>query len=124
MAASTEDKGFGVAHDTVDGATLVSSFVAVKRYKGHVVDSLRCRTHSLAPLSFRGASYWGRVYAASTNNRPRPGASWQDTCALVEAGKRRPLLNQRHFSVDVIGAAQALVEGALGEVAAAEVRAD
>jgi NADPH:quinone reductase len=42
----------------VDGATLDSSFVAVKRYKGHVVSSLRWRTHSLAPLSFRGASYW------------------------------------------------------------------
>ena len=58
VAASTEDKGFGVAYDTVNGATLDSSFVAEKRYKGHVVDSLRWRTHSLAPLSFRGASYW------------------------------------------------------------------
>lgn len=48
MAASTEGKGFDVVYDTVGGETLDSSFVAVKRYTGHVVSSLgwgRIRWH-------------------------------------------------------------------------------
>ena len=59
VAARTGGEGFDVVYDTVGGATLDASFVAVKRYTGHVVSCLGWGTHSLAPLSFRGASYSG-----------------------------------------------------------------
>jgi len=55
----TAGKGFDIVFDTVGGATLDSSFLAVKRYTGHVVSCLGWRTHSLAPLSMRGATYSG-----------------------------------------------------------------
>jgi NADPH:quinone reductase len=120
MAASTEGKGFDVVYDTVGGATLDSSFVAVKRYTGHVVSSLGWGTHSLAPLSFRGASYSGvftLLPLITGEGRAHHGEILRRAAALVEAGKLRPLLNQRHFSIDEIGAAHALVEaGALGKV--------
>jgi NADPH:quinone reductase len=120
MAASTEGKGFDVVYDTVGGETLDSSFVAVKRYTGHVVSSLGWGTHSLAPLSFRGASYSGvftLLPLITGEGRAHHGEILRRAAALVEAGKLRPLLNQRHFSIDEIGAAHALVEaGALGKV--------
>jgi NADPH2:quinone reductase len=53
----TDGEGFDVVYDTVGGATLDASFIAVKRYTGHVVSCLGWSTHSLAPLSFRGATY-------------------------------------------------------------------
>jgi NADPH2:quinone reductase len=59
VAANTEGKGFDIVYDTVGGATLDASFVAAKRYTGHVVSCLGWGSHSLAPLSFRGATYSG-----------------------------------------------------------------
>jgi NADPH2:quinone reductase len=45
VAASTEGKGFDIVYDTVGGTTLDSSFVAVKRYTGHVVSCLGWGSH-------------------------------------------------------------------------------
>jgi NADPH:quinone reductase-like Zn-dependent oxidoreductase len=55
----TGGQGFDVVLDTLGGANLDRSFTAVKRYTGHVVSSLGWGDHSLAPLSFRGATYSG-----------------------------------------------------------------
>ena len=57
VTAYTEGKGFDIVYDTVGGATLDASFDAVKRYTGHVLSCLGWGAHSLAPLSFRGATY-------------------------------------------------------------------
>jgi NADPH2:quinone reductase len=59
VARHTQDQGFDIVYDTVGGATIDASFAAVKRYTGHVVSCLGWSTHSLAPLSFRGASCSG-----------------------------------------------------------------
>ena len=59
VSANTAGKGFDIIYDTVGRATLDASFAAVKRYTGHVVSCLGWGSHSLAPLSFRGASYSG-----------------------------------------------------------------
>jgi NADPH:quinone reductase len=120
VAANTEGKGFDIVYDTVGGATLDSSFVAVKRYTGHVVSCLGWGTHSLAPLSFRGGSYSGvfTLYPLiSGEGRAQHGKILTQAAALAESGKLRPLLNERRFSIKDIGAAHALVEsGALGKV--------
>jgi NADPH:quinone reductase len=120
VAASTEGKGFDIVYDTVGGATLDSSFVAVKRYTGHVVSCLGWGSHSLAPLSFRGASYSGvftLLPLITGESRAHHGKILAQAAALAEAGKLRPLLNEQRFSVKEIGAAHALVEsGTLGKV--------
>src|ERR1700730_11060155 len=59
VAEMTSGKGFDIVFDTVGGATLDASFIGVKRYTGHVVSCLGWGSHSLAPLSFRGATYSG-----------------------------------------------------------------
>ena len=120
VAASTDGKGFDVVYDTVGGATLDASFVAVRRYTGHVVSCLGWGTHSLAPLSFRGASYSGvfTLYPLiSGQGRAHHGEILRQVAALVEAEKLRPLLQERRFTTSDISAAHALVEaGGMGKV--------
>jgi NADPH2:quinone reductase len=120
VAASTGGKGFDIVYDTVGGATLDSSFVAVKRYTGHVVSCLGWGSHSLAPLSFRGATYSGvftLLPLITGESRAHQGKILARAAELVEAGKLKPLLNEQRFSFKEIGAAHALVEsGALGKV--------
>jgi len=120
VAANTAGKGFDIVYDTVGGATLDASFVAAKRYTGHVVSCLGWGTHALAPLSFRGATYSGvfTLYPLiSGEDRAAHGKILTQATALVEAGKLKPLLIEQHFSFKDIAAAHALVEsGALGKV--------
>jgi NADPH:quinone reductase len=120
VSACTEGKGFDIVYDTVGGATLDSSFVAVKRYTGHVVSCLGWGSHSLAPLSFRGATYSGvftLLPLITGEGRAHHGRILAQTSALVEAGKLKPLLNEQRFSMKDIAAAHALVEaGTLGKV--------
>jgi NADPH:quinone reductase-like Zn-dependent oxidoreductase len=59
VASITGGAGFDVIFDTIGGATLDASFGAVRRYTGHVVSILGWGSHSLAPLSFRAATYSG-----------------------------------------------------------------
>lgn len=116
----TKGQGFDVVYDTVGGATIDASFVAVKRYTGHVVSCLGWSTHSLAPLSFRGATYSGvftLMPLLTGLGQAHHGEILREAAALADADKLRPLLNKQRFSSAEIDAAHALVEsGALGKV--------
>jgi NADPH:quinone reductase-like Zn-dependent oxidoreductase len=120
VAKMTADKGFDIVFDTVGGTTLDSSFLAVKRYTGHAVSCLGWGNHSLAPLSFRGATYSGvftLLPLITGEGRAHHGKILGQITALVEAGKLKPLLNDHVFSVADIDRAHALVEsGAVGKV--------
>jgi NADPH2:quinone reductase len=120
VALHTGGEGFDVIYDTVGGGTIDASFVAVKHYTGHVVSCLGWSTHSLAPLSFRGATYSGvfTLFPLLTGiGQTRHGQILREAAALADAGKLKPLLNDRHFSPADIEAAHALVEsGAVGKV--------
>jgi NADPH:quinone reductase len=112
--------GFDVVYDTVGGATIDASFVAVKRYTGHVVSCLGWSTHSLAPLSFRGATYSGvftLMPLLTGVGQTHHGEILREAAALVDGGKLRPLMSDRRFAAADIRAAHAVVEsGALGKV--------
>ncbi len=120
VAAHTGGEGFDIVYDTVGGATLDASFAAVKRYTGHAVSCLGWGSHSLAPLSFRGATYSGvftLLPLLTGEGRTHHGEILAKATALAEAGKLRPLLNQQRFSTADIAPAHALVEsGSLGKV--------
>jgi NADPH:quinone reductase-like Zn-dependent oxidoreductase len=95
VAAQGAGDGFDIVYDTVGGPTLDASFVAVKRYTGHVVSALGWGSHSLAPLSFRGATYSGvfTLYPLiSGEGRSHHGEILAQASALADAGKLRPLL--------------------------------
>ena len=86
----------------------------------HVISCLGCRTHSLAPLSFRGATYSGvftLLPLLTGVGQPHHGKILREVAALTDVGKLRPLLNDRRFAPADIVTAHALVEsGALGKV--------
>ncbi|WP_353072264.1 zinc-dependent alcohol dehydrogenase family protein [Tunturiibacter gelidiferens] len=115
-----DGEGFDIVYDTVGGATIDASFVAVKRYSGHVVSCLGWSTHSLAPLSFRGATYSGvftLMPLLTGVGQAHHGEILREAAALVDDGKLRPMMNERPFAGTDLDAAHALVEsGALGKV--------
>ena len=120
VARHTAGKGFDIIYDTVGGATLDASFAAVRHYTGRVVSALGWGTHSLAPLSFRGASYSGvftLLPLLTGEGRAHHGEILRRAAELADEGKLRPLLNKREFSSNEIAAAHAEVErGSLGRL--------
>lgn len=120
VSANMAGKGFDIIYDTVGGTTLDASFAAVKRYTGHVVSCLGWGSHSLAPLSFRGASYSGvftLLPLLTGEDRAHHGRILAQAAELAEAGKLKPLLSEQRFSANDIGSAHALVaSGVLGKV--------
>jgi NADPH:quinone reductase len=104
----TGGDGFDVIFDTVGGATLDASFTAVRRYTGRVVSILGWGTHSLAPLSFRGASYSGvftLLPLLTGRGREHHGEILAQAGALAEAGALRPRLHEKAFSLGDVAAA-------------------
>lgn len=101
VASLTQGAGFDLVVDTVGGATLDASFAAVKHF-GHVVSALGWGTHSLAPLSFREATYSGvfTLYPLLTGlHRAHHGAMLREATRLAEAGKLTPNLDPRRFDL-------------------------
>jgi NADPH:quinone reductase len=109
-----------VVYDTVGGATLDASFAAVRRYTGRVLSAQGYGIHSLAPLSFRGATYSGvftLLPLLTGIGRADHGKILRRAAALADAGTLRPLLNPQSFSPAEIAAAHELVAaGSLGKV--------
>jgi NADPH:quinone reductase len=109
----TAGMGFDVVFDTVGGATLDASFTAVRVHTGHVVSALGWGSHSLAPLSFRGATYSGvftLLPMLTGHGREHHGEILRSVAALVDEGKLLPRLDSRRFGLTDVAQAHALVE--------------
>jgi len=119
VAEHTGGEGFDIAFDTVGGATLDACFQAVKTYTGHVVSSLGWGVHKLAPLSFRGATYSGvftLLPLLTGKGRAHHGQILCEAKTLAEAGKLKPLLNSRRFTLETIDVAYAgVAAGVIGK---------
>lgn len=112
VAEYTAGKGFDVVYDTVGGPVLDASFLAARRYTGHVVTSLGWGTHKLAPLSFRGATYSGvftLLPILTGEYREHHGEIMREATSLAEAGLLKPLLDGNRFTLDKAAEAHALV---------------
>lgn len=108
----TGGRGFDVVYDTVGGPGIDAAFNAVSRF-GHVVSCLGWGTHSLAPLSFRAASYSGvftLLPILTGEGRAHHGAILREAKRLVEAGKVTPLLDARRFNFETVAEAYAEIE--------------
>ncbi len=109
----TGGEGFDIIVDNVGGATLDASFTAVKRYSGHVVSALGWGTHSLAPLSFRGATYSGvftLMPLLTGRGREDHGHIMSQAAALAGAGQLVPRLHSETFTLGGANDAHAIVE--------------
>lgn len=103
VESATGGDGFDVIFDTMGGAVLDSSFGAVRRYTGHVVSILGWGSHSLAPLSFRGATYSGvftLLPLLTGEGRARHGEILAEAAALADAGKLTPIVHPQVYDWD------------------------
>jgi NADPH2:quinone reductase len=104
----TAGEGFDIIFDTVGGATLDNSFKSAKQYTGHVLSALGWGSHSLAPLSFRGATYSGvfTLYPLICGKgRVHHGEILAEATRLIEEGKVFPLVDDVEYSFETIGKA-------------------
>lgn len=105
-----EDEEFDIVYDTVGGEVLDASFRAARLYGGHVVSALGWGTHSLAPLSFRAATYSGvftLLPLLSGRGRAAHGAILREAARLVDAGKLSVHLSAGRFSLEEANQAHA-----------------
>jgi len=120
VAEYTGGEGFDIVYDTLGGAALDASFLAVRRYTGHVVSCLGWGTHSLAPLSFRAATYSGvftLLPLLTGVQRANHGHILHGASKLAEQNQLKPLLAEQRFERDELAAAYDLVaKGSKGKV--------
>ncbi|MGA7110237.1 MAG: zinc-dependent alcohol dehydrogenase family protein [Terracidiphilus sp.] len=120
VAEHTGGAGFDIVYDTLGGQVLDASFAAVKRYTGHVVSCLGWGMHSLAPLSFRAATYSGvftLMPLLTGLNRAHHGEILRRAGKIAEQNQLKPLLAERRFGLDEIADAFDMVaKGSKGKV--------
>jgi NADPH:quinone reductase len=112
VAKFTDGRGFDIVYDTIGGETLDASFKAVRRF-GHVVSALGWGTHALAPLSFRAASYSGvftLLPLLTGEGREHHGEILGEATKLVDAGKIRPRIDPRRFTLQTVEEAYRAIE--------------
>jgi NADPH2:quinone reductase len=115
----TDGEGFDIVYDTLGGPVLDASFLAVKRYTGHVVSCLGWGTHALAPLSFRAATYSGvftLLPLLSGKGRANHGYILEEAATLANANRLKPLLAEHDFGTDIASAYNAVANGSKGKV--------
>ena len=111
-ASATGGEGFDVIFDAVGGATLDASFAAVRTYTGHVVSILGWGSHSLAPLSFRGATYSGvftLLPLLTGRGRAHHGEILAEAAALAEA-RLTPIVDPARYDLETVADAHRAVE--------------
>lgn len=112
VARLTQGVGFDIVFDTVGGASLDASFAMVRRF-GHVVSALGWGAHSLAPLSFRAASYSGiftLLPLLTGEGRSHHGEILAEAAKMAEAGALVPALDPRRFTLATVGDAYRAIE--------------
>jgi len=104
----TAGEGFDIVYDTVGGTTLDAAFKAVKPYTGHVLSCLGWGQHSLAPLSFKSATYSG-VFTLTPlltgKGREHHGAILREAAALADAGQLRIRVYQQRYELHEVNEA-------------------
>ncbi|CAM2154660.1 NADPH:quinone reductase [Pararobbsia alpina] len=108
----TAGKGFDVIYDTVGGPTLEASLGAVRHY-GRIASCAAYGTHNLALSSLRCADVMGVfvLYPMLGGERhAHHGDILREVTRLAEAGKVRPVLDPRHFTLETALEAHDAVE--------------
>lgn len=120
VAEHTGGEGFDIVYDTLGGAVTDASFASVKRYTGHVVSCLGWGSHSLAPLSFRAATYSGvftLLPLLTGIGRSSHGRILHRAAELAEQHQLKPLLAEEQFGrEDIARAFDAVAKGSKGKV--------
>lgn len=109
----TRGEGFDIVFDTVGGATLDASFTMPKIYTGHVISILGWGTHSLAPLSFRGATYSGvftLMPLLTGKGRKHHGEILEQAARLLKTGQLHPVVETTPYTLQTIAQAYTAIQ--------------
>jgi NADPH:quinone reductase-like Zn-dependent oxidoreductase len=101
VAQYADGVGFDIVYNTMGGSVLDEALVAAKPY-GHVVSCAAFGTHNLAPGSLRCVTLSGvfvLLPMLSGNGRVHHGDILREATRLVEAGKLKPLIDERRFGL-------------------------
>ncbi|GAA3935961.1 zinc-binding dehydrogenase [Chitinophaga oryziterrae] len=108
---------YDIIFDTIGGTVLDESFKLARVYTGHVLSALGWGTHSLAPLSFKGATYSG-VFTLrpllTGEGREHHGEIMREATKMAEAGLLKPLLDPRRFTLETVNDAYDVIENKTG----------
>lgn len=102
MDASPAGAGFDVVYDTVGGPVLDAS-LSLARHYGHITSCAAFGDHNLASSSLRCATLSGvfvLLPMLSGQQRAHHGEVLKIATQLVEAGKVRPIVDERHFGLN------------------------
>lgn len=112
--ASPDGEGFDVVYDTVGGPVLDAS-LSMARHYGHITSCAAFSDHNLASSSLRCATLSGvfvLLPMLSGNQCAHHGDVLKIATQMVEAGKVRPFVDARHFTLDqAVDAHNAVQEG-------------
>lgn len=109
----TANLGFDIVYNTTGGISLDQAFQSVKAYTGHVVSCLGWGTHSIAPLSFRAATYSGVFISMpllTGNGRDNHGKILSEASLLTEKGLLTVRVDPQQFDFDSIEQAYNKIE--------------
>jgi len=116
----TGGRGFDVVFDTIGGETLARSIQAAAP-NGHVISSQSDGKHDLTPAHLKGLSIHNVLMLLpmlTGENRAHHGEILREIATLAEAGKIRPLIAEKRFTLREVGDAHAYLEDkkAVGKV--------
>jgi len=120
VAEHTDGKGFDVVFDTVGGENLERSFEAA-RPNGTVVSTSTRQKHDLSAMHGKGLTLhvvFMLVPMIHGTGKARHGQILSEVAGLVDAGKLRPLIDERRFRFSEVAEAHRLSESgrAVGKV--------
>jgi NADPH:quinone reductase len=116
----TNGQGFKYIFDTVGGENLDRSFQAAALH-GTVVSIAARSTHDLTPLHSKALSFhvvFMLLHILNEDHRRQNGDSLKKITSIIEAGKLRPLIDQKRFTFDEVSAAHQYLEAnqAIGKI--------
>lgn len=114
IACTYDKQGFDIVYDTVGGSVLDAS-LSMTKYYGHITSCAAFGEHHLATSSLRCATLSGvfiLLPMLTGNRRSHHADVLNEATKLVEAGKLRPIVDPRRFSLDqAIDAHHAVQDG-------------
>lgn len=107
VAKYTDGTGFDVIFDSVGGANMTNSFEAAA-LNGNIASTVALLELDLTPAHFKGLSLhiiFMLLPMIHDHKRETHGAILAKLSEIVDAGALKPLLDDRHFGLDEVGAA-------------------
>ena len=116
----TNGQGFDIVYDSVGGMNLINSFNAAK-LNGHIATTVSLCELDLSLAHFKGLSLhvvFMLIPMLHNHKREEHGVILKHMAEIVDSGALKPVVDEKHFSLEDIGQAHARLESgkAMGKI--------